>query len=184
MSIDIFDSFLDEIGHTKLAREEFTATVLPRDISEMQADEKAASFYKKVKSHLEGLGYKVDYDFGQRGTKPPASDLIVAHSTSSGRLFDAQEGAKTVALGASVPRSKIGPGAGKIDSVINNPKDDPPSIMSTKSFQPTDDHFVFTDEMGSTLDMKADEHGVAKPWSKRAMGWMRSKMGFLFESDK
>jgi len=181
MSIDVFDSFLDEIGHTKLAREEFTAAVLPRDISEMQADEKAASFYKKVKSHLEGLGYKVDYNFGQKGTKPPDADLIVAHSTSSGRLLDAHSGAKTVAFGASVPRSKVGAGVGKIDSVVNNPKDAPPSIMSSKSFQPTDDHFVFTDEMGTALDRKAEEHGVAKPWSKRVMGWMRSKMGFLFE---
>jgi hypothetical protein len=175
-------SFFDELGLdlTKLAASDPTASILPRSVEEIEGHGESADFYRSIRDHLEGLGYQVKFDVGVEGTAPESSDLIVGHSTAVPRLLDAPAGSTTLALGMRVPSDKIGAGEGKIDAALVHSSDTPPR-MGQSLFSPSKEHYVLTDAMKGEMKSLAKKHGAIRPWSQRAMSWMRSKIPFLFE---
>ena len=102
-------------------------------------------FYEEIKRFLEGLppqGYEVSFDVGAPRTSPPKADLWIGHSRGSDRLEGAvPDHAKAVlAIGVPDPTNQPFP-------TINHP-DDQPEVGK----EPSEFHFVFTDEMKKKIE--------------------------------
>ena len=94
-------------------------------------------FYDEIKEFLENLGYSVKFDAGLPKTSPPKADLWIGHSRGADRLEGAVPDYAKAVLGFGVPDSENQP-----FPVINHEND-----KSAVGKEPTDDHFIFTDEM-------------------------------------
>jgi len=100
----------------------------------------AEPFYAKLFSFLESLGYVTSLSSSSPSTTIPPADLWVCHSRGAGRLGDAPEGTRTVALG--VPEG------------IYHPKDNAATLTEfppPKDFYPNKYHYTFTEEMKNAI---------------------------------
>ena len=94
-------------------------------------------FYDEIKEFLESLGYSVKFDDGLPKTSPPKADLWIGHRRGADRLEGAVPDYATAVLGIGVPDPEE-----QSFPVINH-ENDKPAVDK----EPTDDHFIFTDEM-------------------------------------
>jgi hypothetical protein len=135
---EVIDRLVEE-AIVEMANKDKTAIIIKGNPKYTKDNPSAEQFYSSVKSYLESLGYRVQFDAGEPHTEPPKADLWVGHSRGVDRLPYAPEGTRTVALGV-------------LDGFYH-PKDNAATLTGKPpvDFQPNQYHYVLTAEMKKAI---------------------------------
>lgn len=124
----------------------------------------AEEFYDAVANYLLGLGYKVSFDASETKGLPHKADLIIGHSNGLFKLNRCSDNAKLIAIGA-IPEKATNPNI----IFANHPVDEQylkKCHASNRYDYPIAEHFIFTDEMKTTID-----NATIALWKKAFPDW-------------
>lgn len=127
-----------------------TAIIIKGNPKFIKNNNQAKSFYKKLKTFIEGLGYTVSFDEGKPYTEPEKADVWIGHSRGADRLRFAPKSTITIAVGSPERNG------------INHPKDNAvdPKRFTIKNknrfenFEPNKYHYILSEEMKEKIEKK------------------------------